>query len=215
MAMANPKAFFDGVKRVTGGLEQPQVDGINLILAEWEKRGLTEPTWLAYMLATAWHETAHSLQPVIETYNAANDKGVNPSLETAIARLDHAFATGRLKWVKTPYWRKDANGQSWLGRGFVQLTFKTNYQNAQNKTGLPLVAHPEMMLESAPACRVMFDGMIGGWFTSKKLSDYLGNGKHDFVNARRIINGLDRADDIAGYAHTFEEAIAAGRGAPK
>jgi hypothetical protein len=53
----------------------------------------------------------------------------------------------------------------------------------------------------------MYGGMIGGWFTGKKLSDYLGNGKVDFVNARRIINGLDRADDIAGYANSFLAAV--------
>lgn len=201
------KIFYDNVRNAPfpNTLTQPQVDGMNVILDEWDKRGLTEPSWLAYMLATAFHETAHWMQPVIETRRASEP--TNPSVDTAIARLDNAFNSGKLKWVKTPYWRKDADGMSWLGRGFVQLTHKTNYQNAEAKTGIPCTTQPELMLQAAPAATVMFGGMIGGWFTGKKLSDYLGNGKVDFVNARRIINGLDRADDIAGYANSFLTAV--------
>jgi predicted chitinase len=201
------KIFYDNVRNAPfpNTLTQPQVDGMNVILDEWDKRGLTEPSWLAYMLATAFHETAHWMQPVIETRRASEP--ANPSVDTAIARLDNAFNSGKLKWVKTPYWRKDADGMSWLGRGFVQLTFKTNYQNAEAKTGIPCTTQPELMLQAASAATVMYGGMIGGWFTGKKLSDYLGNGKVDFVNARRIINGLDRADDIAGYANSFLTAV--------
>jgi len=201
------KIFYDNVRNAPfpNTLTQPQVDGMNVILDEWDKRGLTEPSWLAYMLATAFHETAHWMQPVIETRRASEP--TNPSVDTAIARLDNAFNSGKLKWVKTPYWRKDADGMSWLGRGFVQLTHKTNYQNAEAKTGIPCTTQPELMLQATPAATVMFGGMIGGWFTGKKLSDYLGNGKVDFVNARRIINGLDRADDIAGYANSFLTAV--------
>jgi predicted chitinase len=201
------KIFYDNVRNAPfpGTLTQPQVDGMNVILDEWDKRGLTEPSWLAYMLATAFHETAHWVQPVIETRRAS--EATNPSVDTAIARLDNAWNAGKLKWVKQPYWRKDADGMSWLGRGFVQLTHKTNYQNAEAKTGIPCTTQPELMLQAAPAATVMYGGMMEGWFTGKKLSDYLGNGKTDFVNARRIINGLDRADDIAGYANSFLAAV--------
>lgn len=201
------KIFYDNVRNAPfpRTLTQPQVDGMNVILDEWDKRSLTEPSWLAYMLATAFHETAHWVQPVIETRRAS--EATNPSVDTAIARLDNAWNAGKLKWVKQPYWRKDADGMSWLGRGFVQLTHKTNYQNAEAKTGIPCTTQPELMLQAAPAATVMYGGMMEGWFTGKKLSDYLGNGKTDFVNARRIINGLDRANDIAGYANSFLAAV--------
>jgi hypothetical protein len=204
------KIFYDSVRGAPfpGKLTQEQVDGMNVILDEWDKRALTQLSWLAYMLATAYHETAHTMQPVIETFNPAHDK-VNPSVDTAIARLDHAWGAGRLPWVKQPYWRKDAGGMSWLGRGFVQLTHKSNYQNAQTKTGITCVAQPELMLQANPAATVMFGGMMEGWFTSHKLSDYLGNGKRDLVRARMIINGLDRALEIAGYAKHFLAAVQA------
>ena len=203
------KVFYDGVRHgpFPGKFTQDQVDGMNVILDEWDKRKLTELSWLAYMLATTFHETATRMEPVIETRGA--NEAANPSVDEAIRRLDNAFAAGKLKWVKTPYWRKDANGQSWLGRGFVQLTHKTNYQNAEAKTGIPCATQPDLMLQAAPAASVMFGGMIGGWFTGKKLADFLGGGKTDFFNARTIINGHDRAQDIANYADKFFTVIKA------
>jgi len=186
---------------------QEQVDGLNVILDEWDKRALTELSWLAYMLATAFHETARWMQPVIETRQGS--EASNPSVDIAIARLDHAWAAGKLGSVRSPYWRKDPSGLSWLGRGFVQLTFKTNYLNAQARSGIKCADNPDLMLQAAPAATVMFDGMIGGWFTGKKLADYLGAGKHDYFNSRRIINGLDHAGDIANYATSFEHAVTA------
>ena len=201
------KAFYDNVRQgpFPGKLTQEQVDGMNVILDEWDKRGLKELSWLAYMLATAYHETAHTMQPVIETRRASEPS--NPSVDTAIARLDNAWNSGKLPWVKQPYWRKDADGMSWLGRGFVQLTHKTNYQRAEKELKIPCTTQPELMLTAGPAAQVMFGGMMGAWFTGKKLSDYLGNGKTDFLNARRIINGLDRASDIANYASQFAHAV--------
>jgi hypothetical protein len=203
------KTFYDSVRNgpFPGKLTQEQVDGMNVILDEWDKRGLTELSWLAYMLATAFHETARTMQPVIETRRASEP--TNPSVDTAIARLDNAWNSGKLPWVKQPYWRKDENGQSWLGRGFVQLTHKSNYARAEQELKIPCTQQPELMLQAGPAAQVMFGGMMGGWFTGKKLSDYLGGGKVDFLNARRIINGLDRASDIASYADQFFGAVKA------
>lgn len=201
------KTFYDRVRRAPfpGKLTQPQVDGMNVILDECDRRGLTELSWLAYMLATTFHETACWMQPVIETRQG--NEPANPSVDEAVRRLDRSFAAGRLPWVRQPYWRKDADGMSWLGRGFVQLTFKINYLNAERRTGIPCAAHPELMLTAGPAATVMFDGMIGGWFTGRKLGDYLGGSKRDFVNARRIINGVESASLVASYASQFLDAV--------
>lgn len=95
-----------------GAMTQEQVDGCNVILDEWEKRQLTDLRWLAYILGTAFHETATRMEPVIETRQPR--EATNPSVDVAIARLEHAWAAGHLPWVKNPYWRKDANGLSWL-----------------------------------------------------------------------------------------------------
>lgn len=193
----NRAKFFAGVKPMFGGsFKQPQVEGLDAILDEWDSHP-GDARHLAYMLATTFHETGKTMQPVRETF-ADTD-------EQAIAILDSSFKRGRLSWVKTPYWRKDADGKSWLGRGLVQLTHRSNYE----KFGI--TDHPEKAMEMTTAVKIMFVGMREGIFTGKKLSDYFSGTKSDWVNARRIINGLDRANDIAGYGRQFYAAIEAAR----
>jgi hypothetical protein len=58
--------FFDIVRAHFGSLGPSQVDGFDKILDEWERRDLEDERWLAYMLATAWHETGRKMQPVRE-----------------------------------------------------------------------------------------------------------------------------------------------------
>lgn len=66
--MIDRKAFFDAVREAPfgGSLSQSQVDGMTQILDEWERRQLKDERWLAYMLATVFHETARKMQPIEE-----------------------------------------------------------------------------------------------------------------------------------------------------
>jgi predicted chitinase len=195
------KAFFDRIRALTGPLSQAQVDGFETILAA--SAGLPV-THRAYLLATAWHETARTMQPVRETLAATDDK--------AIARLEAAFAKGKLPWVRTPYWRKDSQGRSWLGRGYVQLTHETNYRRAGRELGVDLVGNPDVAMQPTVAAQVLVRGCAEGWFTGKKLADYLPG---DYIGARRVVNGTDKAAQIAAYAETFEAALVAIKAAPK
>lgn len=157
-----------------GSLSQGQVAGMSAILDEWERRKLTVTEQLAYMLATTFHETARTMQPIREI--------------------------GGFRTRYAPYY----------GRGFVQLTWKANYLKAGKAVGVDLVASPDRALELPIATAILFDGMIEGWFTGKKLGDYILDAGHcDYVGARRIINGTDRAVPIASYAVAFETAIEA------
>lgn len=194
------EAFFAGIRTpaLFSQLSQDQVDGINAILDEAERRG-TPAKHLAYMLATAFHETARTMQPVRETLASTDDK--------AIAILESSFKRGKLPWVKTPYWRKDANGKSWLGRGLVQLTHYRNYLTMANLIKVDLVNDPGKAMDMDVAVKIMFEGMERGSFTGKKLSDYLTLEKSDWKNARRIINGIESADKVAAYAVHFLKAI--------
>lgn len=206
----NRKAFFAAVRNnpFGGSLSQGQVDGMNAVLDYWDDAGLTDIRRLAYALATQFHETARTMQPVIETRQPSEKE--NPSVDEAIRRLEKAWAAGKLSWVSKPYWRKDTDGLSWLGRGLPQLTHKANYERAERETGIPFTSNPELMLEMAPAVTVMMRGMAEGWFTGKKLSDYFKEAElPDWINARRIINGLDKAELIAGYAKAFHKALEA------
>ncbi|HEV7251256.1 MAG TPA: glycoside hydrolase family 19 protein [Shinella sp.] len=196
------KAFFDEVRGAlyAGRLGQGQVAGLTALLDRFEQGGETrDRRFLAYMLATAHHETGGRLQPVRETF-AATDAA-------AIGVLDRAFAAGRLPQVSAPYWRRDADGKSWLGRGLVQITHRRNYERLAELTGIDLVARPERAMEMATSVEILFIGMLRGAFTGRRLADHFAAGRADWVGARRIINGLDRAERVAGYGQAFFVAL--------
>jgi hypothetical protein len=158
------------------------------------------------VLATAFHETAATMQPVRETL-AKTDAA-------AVARLDAAFAAGRLSSVRTPYWRFDGSGKTWLGRGLVQLTHKRNYQAMSKLTGIDLVADPARAMQMPVAVAILIEGMRAGSFTGRRLDHYFGAAgaakaaSPDWNGARRIINGTDRAAVVGAHAKLFDEALA-------
>ena len=173
------KKFFSVVRKEFGKLSSSQVEGMELVLAEAGKRH-TLRNQLAYILATDWHETARTMQPIKEY--------------------------GRGKGKK--YGRKDkVTGKVYYGRGLVQLTWKFNYEKATKVIGADFVRDPDLALSPKHAIRIMFEGMESGWFTGKKLSHYITVKKSNYVGARRIINGTDRAHEIAEYAKRFEKAL--------
>lgn len=209
------KAFADAVRAEPfgGKLTVGQVSGMNFLIDTWYQShdANADIRWLVYAFATAFWETSRTMRPVIETFNPLHDI-VNPSVEVAITRLDASYWAGNLSWVKQPYWRKDAAGQSWLGRGYVQLTFKSNYLKAYQETGVDCVTDPSLALDPVEAGLIMFSGMTTGWFTGKKLADYFSVHVNDPLGARRIINGTDHAADIAKIYTQFLNAFNADKG---
>lgn len=168
----NRTTFFAYVRRAPfgGKLSQAQVDGLNQILNEWERRGLRDDRWLAYMLATTFHETATTMQPVRE-------RG------------------GEVYLRSKKYY-------PWVGEGLVQVTWEANHR----KFG---ATKPGQLMTWPIALRALFDGMTKGMFTGKKLADYFSASVDDPINARRIVNGTDKAKLIAGYHRNFLDAIKA------
>ena len=176
--MIDRDKFFGRVRVMPfgGALHQGQVDGCNAILDTWESRpDLIDLRWLAYMLATAKWETAHTMKPIEE------------------------IGKGRGR----PYGVPTIDGRVFYGRGYVQLTWATNYAKMAALTGADLVGHPEFALEPKIAAIVLFEGMKGGMFTGVGLPRYFSDAVDDPVNARRIINGTDHAEDIAAIHHAF------------
>ena len=186
----NLSVFFDEVRHnpFDGKLTARQVSGMEFILEQWNETGFTNLQWLAYALATAFHETAFTMQPIREY--------------------------GRGKGRK--YGRKDPQtGQAYYGRGYVQLTWKFNYEKAGQALGIDFVRKPDLVMEPDNAAFIMFQGMKDGWFTGKGFDDYLNGNQRDYWNARRIINGTDKAGKIADYAIRFEAALHASYEAPQ
>ena len=178
-------AFFNAVREnlFGGSLSQPQVDGINALAAAWSKDGDGDNRKLAYVLATAFHETACTMQPIAEYGHGAGHR----------------------------YGVIDATGKAPYGRGFIQLTWAANYQKADRELGLggALARNYDLALDPDIAAQIAIRGMMEGWFTGKKLADYVTPTSVDFIDARRIINGIDRAGTIALYAKNFQSALAA------
>lgn len=150
-----------------------QLAGVTVILECCEKYGVILKAQVAYIMATAWHESY--LLPITE-------KGSQAYLKSK-------------KYY--PY----------IGRGYVQLTWKHNYEKQGKRLNAPLVSNPELALDKKIAGDILVYGMKHGEFTGKKLSDYINNVSKDYLNARRIINGTDRAKDIAIYAEKFEKCL--------
>lgn len=194
--------FFDGVRSRFGALNQGQVDGFNAILEEWEGDDDyhdLDSRLLAYILATAWHETGTRMLPVREGFGA-NDR---QAYERVYAYLRKRGRIG----TKSDYVSRHANGKSYYGRGYVQLTWAKNYREAGERLGLPLYDDPDMVMVPKIAARILVRGSMEGWFTDHELGDHIEDTGADYRNARRVINGLDKARKIAGYAKKFESIL--------
>lgn len=126
----------------------------------------------AYVLATAYHETAHTMKPVREY--------------------------GGEKYLKSKKY------YPYVGMGYVQLTWLANYQKAGKKLGVDFVKNPRLLLQPKHAAPILVTGMVEGWFTGKKLADYITLSKSDFTGARKIINGTDKARLIADIAIRYD-----------
>jgi putative chitinase len=189
------KFFYDSIRAslFNGALTQSQVDGMNYLLEVWEwgfeANNPNDGTmWLAYALATFYHETAQTMQPIEEYGRGAGKSYGQPA---------------------GPY------GQCYYGRGHVQLTWEANYKNGQqylkDRYGVDANIYPDAakMLDSQTSALISYDGMVYGWFTGVGLPKYLSKSKgiEDPVNARRIVNGTDKADMIAGYYRKFKAAL--------
>lgn len=166
-------------KNLFGGrLMQQQVDGLEILLNEWEQRQLVDTRWLAYILATTFHETAHTMQPIAE----------------------YGYGRGRSYGKPDP-----VTGQTYYGRGYVQLTWADNYRRFGDRLDIDLLNEPDRAMEPEIATRIIFEGMIYGMFTGRKLRRYFKEDS-DWYNARTIINRLDRAEKIGRYARAFWHA---------
>jgi hypothetical protein len=173
--------FYNIIIHAWGPLTQPQVDGINNILLSMQADNtVADIRHFAYMFATVKHETANTYQPIEEYGHGHN----------------HPYG------IVDPITLK-----AYYGRGYVQLTWKINYSKMAPYVGVDLINHPELALDPAIAYKIMSRGMVSGMFTGRKLLDYINPKVCDYVGARHIINGSDRATLIAGYATIFEKAL--------
>lgn len=192
------RAFFDLCRSGVMGptLDSGEVSGAEIILDAMAGAPISH---CAYALSTAWHETAHTMQPIREM-------GGNRYLTRMYDINGDRPAKARELGNTYP-----GDGVLFAGRGFVQLTGRSNYKKAAIKTGYPLEGNPDLAMRPDIAALIMRKGMEQGWFTGLTFDHFLpqhGNATaKQFFYARRIINGTDKAQMIADYAIAFQNAL--------
>lgn len=175
------EALTQGVAAVNAVIAEPAPDTAAVkraIVATCRVLELAEPAQIAYVLATARWETAHTFRPVKEGLG-----------------LSEGWRQAHLHYY--PYY----------GRGYVQLTWKRNYDAYGKILALPLVDQPDLALEHGAALFVLVHGFKTGTFTNHKLVEYVSGPMVNFRAARYCINGQDRAVEIAALAEGFLDEV--------
>lgn len=198
------KIFFDAIRRSVfrGSLNEEQVEGTEQLLRVWfDHYADQNPQHLAYNLATAYHETAHTMQPIMERGRRSYFNKYEPG--TRIGRMLGNTVRG--------------DGYRFRGAGHVQNTGRRNAQKATDELNarfgmdINLVEAPELRLDPFISAHSLFLGNLMGWWTGKGLADYLDEDDRDewgdYVRCRYVVNGRDKRELIARYATQFEEAI--------
>lgn len=169
-----------------GSLPPFQEEPIELLIDVCLENDVTDIKQIAYVLATAYHESNRFK-----------------------AKEEYGKGSGRLYGNPVPVW--SSKRTSYHGRGWVQLTWLGNYGQFTAKLSrilnkdIDLIGKPEIILQDDKInAMITVIGMKDGLFTGKSLNDYIGD---DYINARRIVNGTDKAQLIANYALKFEEAL--------
>lgn len=131
-------------------------------------------TQIAYVLATVEWETARTFKPVREAF-----------------------------WLDEEWRRENLRYYPFYGRGFVQITWEKNYKKYSDILGIDLVGKPDLAMNENVALFILVHGFKTGTFTGRKITDYISEFQTDFVNARRCINGTDKAESIAKLAKKY------------
>lgn len=192
---------FKILREKFGRLSQSQVDRLNFLVSAIDADKSISYAQGAYILATAWHEVGVELLP-IEEWGKGRKLDYGRWFKNSKGQ-EYCFKNGNRNTV---YLRSEYD-HLYYGRGYVQLTWMDNYFRATKELGVDFLNNPDLVLKEEYAIKIMILGMKQGWFTGHTLSRHISQSKKDFVNARKIINGTDKASLIAGYANTFLSAL--------
>lgn len=195
----NRPAFYAEARRYLGSLSTANVIGFELFLTEGERQTLPIDQF-AYILATVWWETGKTMQQMREAFWVSHDPVIA-----------EAWRKKHLRYY--PYY----------GRSYPQFTWQRNYQCATDTWNkkyrgdgpeIDFVENPDAIMDPRYGVPLTFDAMREGWFTERKLSDYLdGIDESDaadlaeFKLARKVVNGNDRATEIGKLALVFEKSL--------
>lgn len=165
------------------GLTRDQ--SVEMIVRTCIDNGITDHRQIAYVLATAQHESRDFAAPEEDW--------------------------GRKQAVDLRYF----GGEEYFGRGFAHLTHVNNYERLGEALGMgrELVEHPERAAQAEIATKVLVVGMRDGMFGAR-LSDHVNANHADYRQARASVNGGELnngspyPDAIAARATEWESQVA-------
>lgn len=197
------KYFFSQFRKQFYPIKEKEaylVDRYERVLDYWDSQPhLTDLRWLAYILATTYHETGRRIEAVRECFGKTDQASID-----CVTRL---YRRGR---IKRNYAKIDPKtGKAYFGRGHVQLTWDYNYKRMGKEMGMEdqVYVNPDLALHPDTSVAIMAEGMIKGLFTGKKLSQYFNSSSTNWGGARRIVNGLDKYKLIGGYGRKFHATL--------
>lgn len=177
------KVFYDYL-RLRVNLTTQNVYGFERVL-DYAETNETRAADMPYILATDWWETSQTMWPVKEAF-----------------------------WMSESWRRRNLRYYPWYGRGLIQVTWESNYRKLWQDLGKSGSVDPDAFLTWEVAIPALFYGMQSGIYTGKDLDDFIDNidesdeeDLREFINARRIVNGTDRALAIGKLALMFERAL--------
>ncbi|QNA87781.1 hypothetical protein G4G28_03580 [Massilia sp. Dwa41.01b] len=191
---AFPKHVFSGKSR----------EGFEHIFGYWEKTEHTDPRWLAYILGTAYRETAGMMQPVRE--GLCKSDACSIRAVTQLVNKRNVERNIKKKKLMANYALPDEHGRSYFGRGYVQLSLKENYQTMSKTMGWKdeLVGNPGLVLDPERSVAILVEGMTRGLFTKRALKDDFNEHREDWITARKIVNPYSsRAEITAAHGKAF------------
>lgn len=185
--------FFSEVERhFNTDLTAKQIDGMILLLRACDSLNVPMIEQRANILAQVKTETGFRFQSITES----------------------GGKLGKLYFAKYEFKKSLGNtqtgdGYKFRGRGFVQITGRNNYDKLGKLLGLDLINNPDLALDPDTAAKILVIGVRDGIFTGVKLSKYINANLVDYYNARRVVNGTDKASVIEDDSHRFELALKA------
>lgn len=160
-------------------VESKNRDGvIDAVIDSCDAQGLSLTEQKAYVLATIEHETNNTFKPVREAY-----------------------------WLSEQWRRNNLRYYPYYGRGFIQLTWKSNYAKYEQTTGEPLVESPDLVMDYDLSVFICVHGMANGIFTGHALPSFVNADQVDYYNARKVVNALDKAERIANLAQKWQRNL--------
>ena len=159
------------------GLTREQ--NIDLLVKTALEYGVTDRRQLAYIVATAQHESD----------NFATSREYN----------------GPQQAVSLEY----GGGANYYGRGYVQITHDRNYRDMARVLGDSRIERdPDIVAREARlGAETTVVGMVRGLYTGVAIDQYINDERVDYLAARAVVNGTDRDRHIAGLARGWERNI--------